>query len=230
MSKLTRELNTEELLKALENKKEEVVEQTEYSNDVLAFLHFFDIKNGNEKINKSLLRRVYTQWSDKPMGRHAFFIELANFLEPASDRCYSINHNSLDIAASGYRYLLENRKRNKTLSPKWKAHFESFMSYYSLDRGAVWVPGFVLFHLYDKWTYKNKATSTLTESYFQMFCGLYFKKKRLKGTYLWYRVSQNILNGEFFSYDQMKAMIQTRDDHGKKTTGKKRKAKKETSV
>jgi hypothetical protein len=229
MKKVPRELELEELLKALESAPENVSEtSTEYRNDLLAFLSFYNLQNGNEKVNKTLIKRMYREWSDDPIEGRLLDWELGKLLTqcPTDSRCYLVNEKAINLAASAYKYLL-GRKHNKTKSPFYKKHFDRFLSSHGIKKGQVWMPAFVLFHLYDKWTYKNKSHRTMSQEYFMAFCNLYFERKRVKGTYYWYRVDESIYN--HITKEQVSDMIETRKLYGKRRQRTKKEKKDQVS-
>jgi hypothetical protein len=217
MKKTPRELELEELLKALEGTTDApAASPTDYHNDVLAFLSHYNIQNGPEKVSKTLIKKIYNEWSENPISKDKLENELTKLLQ-SDARYYHLNQRSINLAASAYKYLSENKTIKKVKSPHYKKHFETYLNHYGIKRGKVWIPVFVLFHLYDKWIYGNKRNRGLTKDYFQQFCNLYFERKRVDMTYYWYGVDETIYN--HITKEQVIDMINTRKLYGKKTKG-----------
>ena len=192
MKRLTSELSLDELLKSLEKVPDEKEESNlEYKNDILGFLNFFKIKQVDEYIHKHLLRKIYTQWSTDPIPAKQFYTELNYYFKQHGYRGYMINQNAINLSSSAYRYYSDKRKVDKIKSPSWKRHFDSFLNFYQIKSGKTWVPWFALYHLYDRWTYNNKAKSILSEMNFIAFLNLYFKRKR-KNDYYWFCVHSDV--------------------------------------
>lgn len=226
MKKLARELDLETILEALNNKKDEEYKDDEYHNDIVGFLHFYNIENGKQKVSKRLLYRLYKQWSDNPLESRQFNSQLGIFIE-SSNEFYLINQKSLDLAASAYRNL-QKRHRDKTKQVKYKKHFENFLKFYNIKEGTQYVPWFVLYHLYDKWVYNNKTKNVLTEMFFAIFCDLYFPRKRKTSTFYWYAVDPLIF--DVISRETMQEMVDSRNAYVEKHKKRKKpKIKKQIS-
>ena len=210
-----KELTEEELLKALENQNEER-SVIDHEDDILSFLSFYNITNGNEKVLKKLLFKIYREWSDNPLKNPSFSSRISLYLDN-DDRGFFVNQSSINLSVSAYNYLSQG-KRDKLKTPKYRKHFESFLSFYDLKKGKEWVPNYVLYYLYDKWTYKNKSKRALSEDNFGKFLTLHFERKRIRKKVdtqsYWYRVDPSIYN--HITKDQVKEMIKTRKFHVKK--------------
>ena len=223
--KIPSEFSDEELLKALEQVKEEKVEQSEYHNDILAFLHFYKIENGDNKVTAKLLRQLYVQWSDDPITANHFGQELNKFITRKSDTYYLINQKSFHLAASSYKFLKQNKK-DKIKRPLYRKHFDNFLAHYGITKGrSVWVPGFILFHLYDKWVYKNRTIRTLAEPWFYQFCKLHFNRKRPDGSVYYYQLGQTFF--DIMTKEKMLEMIESRNNHAKAHKKRQKRQKKD---
>lgn len=228
MKRVPKELTNEEILKALENSDVELPQgMPEYRNDILAFLSFYGVTNGKEKIPCRLLYKIYREWSENPLTSKTFSEEIHQHIEFDKSYIY-INLKSIDLSISAYKHLKSN-SRNKTKSPAFRKHFDEFTSLHELKKGTKWIPSFVLYYLYDKWCYNSKKRPLLSEENFSRFLKLYFPiRKRARGTNYWYSVDKSIYN--HITKEQVSIMIRTRKIYGKKRSKKTNEQEKENEI
>lgn len=169
----------EDLLASLEGEeREEILEDVD---DVVPFLSHFNIRPGEYPVNKTLLYELYKQWSKNPVTGRRFSVKVGYYIpfkEFHRKWCFIINVTAFTLNRKTFD--LFNEKPDKRKSPLYRQHFENFIRKYNLDKEEVWVPGYVLFHMYDKWTYRIKKHHPIGRHNFVQFCNIYFKKKRHK--------------------------------------------------
>lgn len=213
MSRVPRELSEEELLKALEESQDDVgVKTIEYKNDVLSFFSFYNIQNGTDRVNKKLVFKIYREWSDQPLNSHMFMDAANLFLE--NDRYYFfINQDTISLTVSAYKSI-QARKRDMTKSRNYQKHFRTFLDHHDIKTGLIWIPNFVLYYLYDKWTYHNKMKRPMAKSTFLKFLPVFLPKRKRSKEIAYHAVGRGIY--KHITKEQVSVMKRTRKVNVKK--------------
>lgn len=175
MKKPITELSTEELIKAINDAPVEA--PYNWPTDIMDFISFYHLKQGEELITTKLLYRLYCHWSKNPITSRSFIQVLTDiFPSSRSGRSVTIllNKKALDISQEVYKYL---ESKDKTKSKGWTKHFNDYLNYYSIKKGGLFIKNSVLYSLYDKWTYGNKNRHPLGYNQFSKFCQVLFKQK-----------------------------------------------------
>lgn len=184
-NKLPHELDTEELLDLIESEEnfvEEAKEEiTEDDDGVLAFLSFYNIKHGEEKIPCTLLYEVYKRWAKNKINKDTFFKTISLYLirgKTGVHNYYMVNMNAMTLGKKALTLL--RKKPNRTKSKTAKIHFDSFLDNYKIKKGDKLINFNKLYKLYDKWHYEKKPKSRLGKIQFKKFLRLYFDYKTTK--------------------------------------------------
>lgn len=184
--KLPHEIDTEELLNLVDSKEEFVEEAkneiTEDEHSILAFLSFYNIKHGNEKIPCTLLYEIYKRWAKEKISKDLFFKSVSLYLirgKTGVHNYYQINMDALTLSKKALDLL--KKKPNRTKSKTAKVHFDSFLSHYKITKGTDRVGLEYLYKLYDKWHYEKKPKSRLGKGQLKKFLRLYFDYKISNG-------------------------------------------------
>jgi hypothetical protein len=192
--RLPNEQSLEELLKTLEETKDENI--VGVTDDVFIFISTFNILPGNETVLKQSVYTLYKNWSKDPISKYSFSIKMSKHFKvhmKGPRYYYEINLNSFQVEKETL-VLLEKSKTNITKRPSGQKHFESFLKHYDIKKGKVWVQSFVLMHFYDKWCYKNKKKNLLSESSFFNFCKIYFEYKRnSESRMMWFGLNEEFV-------------------------------------
>lgn len=194
------EISNEELLDLLKDDSSQT-SNFQYQNDILEFISFYQITQGDYKITARLLYKLYKYWSKSPISQNSMSNDLALFFAKSSASIFLINKPR--------EFFLEKsskKKVNKTKRKQWFKHFKGFIEKYNLKSGRFFVKDIVLYNLYDKWTYKNNNHNPLSLPQFIKFCRLFFHKpypKEIKGS-MWFSVDSEIQ--EYFTPDLINLM------------------------
>lgn len=189
----------EDLLKILEG--DTSVEQAyDFDNDVDIFLSLFTITPGDNLLSVKIFYELYYKWSKNPIHRNDFPKKVGKYLPITTSK------GNLFFSISALPIFLKNKvlahiasrinTPNKLTSPIHKRHFDNFLSFYKIKRGRYYIQAYVLYYLYDKWTFKTKTKNTLGYKYLINFLKLYFpnKMKAKHGTSVyWFAVHKSIL-------------------------------------
>lgn len=177
-NKLPNEISDADLLELLNSKADHkyIVTSSLTNDDIVMFLSTFNIKPGKEPIQARGLYKLYKDWSKSPINQYSFAHTLNKYYK-RQGLYYLINLDVLDLAKSALDIIKKPNKR-KTVRKSWRIHFQSFVDRYSLKSGNFYVNDFILYYLYDKWTYDNRVRGRLGKEQFNEFCKLYFKLKR----------------------------------------------------
>lgn len=216
MSSNPKDLELEELLKVLASSPEPTTKEENasgYKNDILGFLHFFDIKEGTIPIRRQVLYRIYKEWSENPVKSPSFARQMGEFFPLTDTRYYYLNHSTVNLKGTSYKRFI-GKRRDRTKSPKYREHFEKYLSVYNISAGKTWFPSFVLYYLYDKWTYEKNLNTHLSEEMFERFLVLYFKQKTTNRGTNWFQINKDIYN--VIPKDKVFDMIISRKTYGKK--------------
>ena len=224
LKKLPSKYSDTELLSLLDNKKDEVDNTVlEYKNDVLLFLTIFNITPGDNKVPLGVIKDLYKSWSKDPLRPQALSRELNKYL-PNVNRYYMINKQALNISQEAYNLLLQKTYKI-TKSPTYRRHFENFLSRFKIIQGDYYMEHYVLYKLYEQWTYETCYKPLSYKKFFKLCC-LYFKHKRKTSNRMeWFAINLGQLD---ISMAKLKAL---RDEHKKeiKILRKKRKEKQKKS-
>lgn len=221
LNKLITELTEEELLKLLEDKEGDNFNLTDYKNDLLEFISFYQLRPGTNKVTPAILFELYKLWSKKPIKQKAFTKQMGEMLP--TERTFSLRYYLLNCPQNsvlGYviKYL---KTHNKTHSKVYKQHFDNFLKKYEIKNGSFFIKDFVLFDLYDQWVYQIRKRRPFSYNQFQNFCKLYFEHKYIEPNN-WYGVDQSIIR---YLSEEMTHALKTKKKHryGKKNNNKKNK-------
>lgn len=192
LKSLPHKLSNEDLLKALEKEdSREVI--LEGRNDVLPFLSHYNIEPGDYKVAKRAIFDLYRKWSDEPVTKTVFAREFTKYIPYEHSNFHFINIKAIEIGYKTFQ-LIQDHKYDKRKNPKHRAHFEKFLSTFDIKKGDIWIEGFVLFYLYDKWTYETKKQHYIGRKYFNMFLQLYLPNKRIGSSKMKiFKVDKNVL-------------------------------------
>lgn len=190
--KLTNNFSTEDLLELL--KDTEVSKTSDINNDIINFLNIYDIQPGKSPIGVDLLYKLYSKWGGH-QARKTFVREANNYYVlrvSGPKHYYLINKNALKFSTQLLKEF-ESKELNKTRSKHFKKHFDSYLDFHGIKEGRTWVESYLLYYLYDRWTYKNHNGNPLSYVQFLNFCRLYFKHKRLTSNrVLWFKVNKAV--------------------------------------
>lgn len=221
LRRLPNEQSLDELLQTIEETKQESI--VGVTDDVFSFISAFNILPGTETVLKSAIYSLYKSWSKDPVSKYVFSVKIGKHLHThvkGPRQFYLVNTNSMQIEKETL-LLLEKNKRDKTKYPSWNKHFQSYLEFYGIQKGKVWVQSFVLMHFYDKWRYKNRKKSLLSEINFFNFCKLYFETKRnTESRMMWFGVNEEFVRNHL-SPQKLSHLQQGRE----KRYGKKQKSK-----
>jgi hypothetical protein len=209
--RLPNEQSLEELLKTLEDTKDESI--VGVTDDVFYFISAFNILPGENKVKKGTLHQLYKTWSKQPVNRKVFSEKLAEHFLTAiimGTHYFKINLDSMSVRKETLKYL-EGKKTKKLKSPHFQKHFEQFLKEHNLKQGKAWVEGFILFYVYDKWCYETNKKTQLANSFFISFCKLYFKHKQNNDkAKLWFGVNDEFMMNHL-TPEKIKTIQQARD-------------------
>lgn len=222
---LPNEQTLEELLKTLEQTKEESI--VGVSDDVFSFISTFNILPGNEPVLKNAVFDLYKSWSNDPVSRTSFGLKMNKHFQgysTAGRNYYKLNINSIQVERETL-LAIQKHKIDKTKYPNWHKHFNDFLSHYNILKGTTWVQSFVIAHFYDQWCYKNKRKKLLSDTNIFNFCKLYFKHKRnSESRMMWFAINKEFVD-QFLSPQKLYHLQQGRE----KKYGKKQKSKNKVS-
>jgi len=198
--KLPDKISDEELLKALETAKDDEfsLKLDRKEDEIVSFLRFFNIENGNHPIRKTQIYRLYKLYSKNPIGNIEFQEKLGHYIVPVV-KYYKINKTAANLNDKLYEFLEKNTINKDRFKVKsWHTHFNNYIKKYSIKSGSrdnfIWLESFLLYDLYDQWTYEIKKKSPLSEETFNRFCKLYFKEKKTTDKWiLWLKIDDSIL-------------------------------------
>ncbi len=188
------QISDEDLLKSLEDNKD-VKEEINalYSNDILDFISYFNLQQGEERVSSRLLYKIYKSWSKVKISKKSFVSHLGSF--------FSLSRNSMEhmiLLNMSYNPLLKKslsiiKRKVKTRRRFYKEHFENYLSKYNIKKGSFFVKSSVLYNLYDKWIYTFKKRNPLSSNQINDFFKLFnFKTKLIERDY-WFGLDKSII-------------------------------------
>jgi hypothetical protein len=217
--KLITHKTDEELLELLEGSDNDVEVDVYAPNDLLGFISVYKLSPGINLVRKTLLHRLYTQWSDNPINKRAFNLNIGMFFLSHTDQSsikkpayYCMDNKTEDLIKRLYEF---KEPLDKTKYKDWKMHFDAYLKKYDIAKGSLYIKGSVLYNLYDKWAYDKGYKKPMGMNQFNSFCRLYFKEKRIYNC-PWYAVDKSI--EQHLTEELIEEM---RDKHGRKKNNKK---------
>lgn len=192
LKKLPNKFTDAELLKALETEDERDI-ILDGHNDVLPFLSHYNIEPGENKVSKRIIYQLYKAWSEEPLSRVGFGGEIHKYIPNEHSAYMLLNFKAIEVGYKTFE-LIQESKYDKRKNPNHRAHFEKFLNTFNIKKGNMWIEGFVLFYLYDKWTFETKKQHYIGKKNFSAFLELYLPKKRVGSSKMkWFTVDQSIL-------------------------------------
>jgi hypothetical protein len=174
-SKLPSEISLEELLASIEQET-----TGDQDSSVLAFINYFKLAQGKYKVRRTTLYNLYRKWTPEPVDSRAFGCVLTNYFELKDSG--KIYYYMLNIEPLALTQLAQDQKNAKNWSksrlPYQRRHFEDFLKKHEIKPGKMYLEGFLLHYLYDRWTYKNRYLKQLGYVNFSKMCRLYLKHER----------------------------------------------------
>ena len=196
MKKTPNKISTEDLLAALENNDElksvEVQETFDYKNDIPLFLSKFNIEAGSNTISKSVLYRLYHQYSKFPVSPQEFTATTGLFLNIISQRCFGINKPKAEIMQL-VTVKQQASGRYKPSSLTTRKHFERFMEENNVKNGNKWIEAGVLLYIYTKWCRETRKSIRFKLPSFTTVAKLFLESKRTTHINSWFKVHESIL-------------------------------------
>ena len=176
MSTLPQDIDLNKLLESLEDSEE----QKEYSDQVLNFIAFYNLKPGNNLVKATVLYKLFKNWSKADVSSGTFtnrLKEIFPYQVIKDGTFFSLDQSALNLSEAALKLLQTKPERH--LLPSYKRHFESFLNRYQVTEGTYWVESYILYYLYDKWLYEIKRkTNHLGYQSFNNLMSLYFTVKK----------------------------------------------------
>lgn len=214
--KVSSALTTDDLLKLAEVplSQEELVDLSNYRNDVLDFFSTLNIEPGDYRVNKNTLYLIYKAWSGNPVTRKMFGEEVMKIL-PFNHVDYLLNKNSIKLTHEAY---LKFKKTTLVLkSTKYAEYFEGFLKYHAIEPGEYFIELDFLYLIYTRYADAKELPTKFSKVSFEKYCRIHFLSKQLK-TGPAFGVKANVEN--FFEKGELKRL---RRNHGKKKKTNKKK-------
>lgn len=180
----SRKLDDEELLKTLENQDF----NPNTKSDVELFLEKYNITPGQNYVSKSRLYQFYCKFSKNPLTAALFNRYLLKF-DSTKDFIY-VNKNAI---ASEIFLLLKQPSNVNTEYRRYK-HLQNFLKKHNIKKGTYWIMLDVLFHVYDKWSYKIHKKNPLPFRTFSALLSLHFDKMYTRERTTHFRINDTIFN------------------------------------
>jgi len=201
-NKLPSKKSIDELLEDLNVEVKEsptIQKKIETEDTIFAFLKFYNIEPGIQKIHQIHFYELYKQFTKKPVSPTAFnqtlplyipFIKIRN-----SNKIYLINQKALNLSEKALEFI-EKKTRPGHKILKKQIHFQNFLKRHDIQPGKsnnfLWVSSVILYNLYDKWSYSIKKEQPLTIKEFRKLCRIYFSCKE-DPQVLWFKIDNSIL-------------------------------------
>lgn len=201
-NKLPNQIELEDLLNSFKNEDNTPTSSRilDY-NEVLKFLTTFGIQPGDQLVHTSLIYEFYKQWTLEPKVTQTYVTNRIKRYIPlevkGNNKYFLINKDSIRLTDEVFSYLKGLRKVSRTQSKHWGKHFQSFIESNKVSPGNIYIEDYILFNLYDKWTYEKKikeSIGTLGFKSFRQFCRMYLSVK-IKNEQLYFGVDKQIMEG-----------------------------------
>lgn len=196
--RLPNEHSDDELLELVHGLEDEEVQHQEVDSvfkDVRSFVLAINLKPGKNLVPSKLLYKVYKNWSKEPVTKRMFLEVINTLFKTSSNSLYVwLNENSIDISFKLHQKLRLKRKF-ALASPGHRQHIVKFFNEKEILDGDMWIPAYVLYHMYDKWCYDNNKRVRFSEYNFKLICRSFFKHNRnTEDEGIYFKLSKSILN------------------------------------
>lgn len=208
---LPSQLTDEEILALLESDEVEAETQEifDYTNDIVPFLSFYKITPGETPVAKKLFYKLYKAYSKEPVSEKSFAYQMGNYISGTS---YNYHVNIDTFAISNHIYKAE-KTRDKTKSLTYQKHFQWFLTERGVEKGTVWIEGFILFFIYKDFCKARRVTPRLGYVNFHKFLKLHLPYRRIKeNRALWFHVNKE--TATIFSEEEKNVIRKAREKKG----------------
>lgn len=189
-SKLPNQIELDELLNIIKS-EESTTGLINPIHDVVVFLSTYNIQSGTSPVPGKFLHKLYCNWSKNPVPIFEFYNELSKYIDKNVNKSsYYINKDILKISEDLYKLIKPKRDSLKVKS--YKIAFDKFLNRFDITSGSYWIESYVLFHLYDKWTYDQKKSNTLSYKKFMDYCRMYFKHRRTEDNNNYFQINSDL--------------------------------------
>lgn len=214
LKKLPSNIDLKTLIEALKDETPEIVED---STDVVTFISIFSIQTGSNPISKKFLYKLYKGYSSNPIVQSSFTMILNRYFE--SNRLYFfIDKPALKVTPHLQR-IVNTTSTAKSKTINHQKHFKNFMDRYEIKEGDYWLEGYILYSLYDSWTYQNRKQNPIKKNTFLQICEVFFEIKTINNT-KYFQIDKSITK-----YLSDKYMESLRNGYKNYENGKKKKEK-----
>jgi hypothetical protein len=152
-------------------------------DDVLDFIDFYKMKAGRTWVRYSVLYKLYSSWSSKPLTITLFKERMNKYLPFDYSSGCRINLSSINVSKFAYELF----KTNHTPVIKFK-QVQNFISDTRLEPGPYLVKHTAMFKVFTKWAKKRKLIMLSEEKFYSLMRmylqfkvtekGLYFSTNR----------------------------------------------------
>lgn len=160
--KLPNQISTKDLLDSLEEKSLEssIQEEQEIIHDnILEFLSFYNIKQGEEPVKRRVLYKMFRAWTkSKDYGVSYFSLQLNQYFFSDLRHVY-IDINALDLTKKA-KEVFFNLKNSTGVTSKYKdkltkIQIEDFLKKFRIVHGEYSAQGTMLYYIYEEWAMKT---------------------------------------------------------------------------
>ena len=208
---LPSQLTDEEILALLDAEDqlwdEDITKIFDYNDDIVPFLSNYQITPGTTPVSKKLIYKLYRAYSKQPLDQHNFNIQIGKYISPGRDH-FLINMDQFVVS----KHIYEAEKtRDKTKSLAFQKHFNWFVEEAKIEKGRVWIEGFILFYIYKDFCKSRRVNPKFGYVNFHKFLKLHFEYKRLKGNRsLWFKIDEQTAN--FYTEEEKNVIRQARTE------------------
>lgn len=158
----------ENLLNILEGKEQVIVS---YKNDILNFIKFYKLKSGNKRVKRTLIKRLYRNWSKDP-DKH-FGYKLGRYFQ-GKDGYFLLNRDPTEFL----EYLDDKEPKKTKISIKRSYNVNQFLLDQRIAKGDNYFIHYILYYMYLEWCDLNKVKDKLTLYKFNNGVRLVLNSKR----------------------------------------------------
>lgn len=203
---LVSDLSLEELLQHAEDGVE-LPHHKLHLNDVQDFVAANKIKAGEQVVSPDVIFGLYKTWSKKPVSKSRFVKEL-EILLPREDNKFFLIDKSTFVLLDKIKRLTPEGPKHKS-GQKFRDHVQYFFTVNNIVKGDFYIPGKVLYSMYQSWCKKNNYKIRFKYDEFAQVTQLYLPYKwTLHNDY--FKVSTTI-----FKYMSRRQLEQLQDEQKK---------------
>jgi hypothetical protein len=197
MSKIPKNLSTEELLNFLETAEDTQNYTRDHKDDLLSeillFIGHFDIQYGEYKVHQKYVYKLYRAFSKNPVNSRTFLNTFTSIFPHKTNTFYYVNKDVINIIKIIDQYSTKRKIKN-SINPKLLNTVKTFLDHKDIKPGGYWVESFILTELYNDYRKKFKQPNYNAKVLTSVLSILFENIKTKHNGFVWIKLNKKALD------------------------------------